>query len=387
MKSAIADMMAVILPTPEQTAALRASLLDGEAGRSAWAAWQQRHGGPKGLLRAQRPRRLLPMLAEASSRNQIELEPDVRRILRAARLWEQLRVQRFGAICQNALKALKKRKIDFVVLRGTALANTDYPDTALRHCHDCDLLLRPDQCDQAIQTLLASRFSLVSSKRGSASAVIVHESGLPIRLHEKLFPIPHYAAPVDEMWARAQTRHVYGVKARVFSPPDMLLHVFGHAACSASREHLIWVCDSWMILARNATLNWQLFSEMAGRCNLGLPLAVLTRYLAQEMGAPIPDTVLMQLQQQSVAADTSDREAALFGVTASSRGSLRGILKGASGWANRMVLAKWLLFPAPCFIRWKYQIQHGWLTPVYYFWRPIRGILRFLQEILSRPQP
>ena len=168
----------------------------------------------------------------------------------------------------------------------------------------------------------------------------VHESGLPIFLHEKLFRIPHYSAPVDEMWARAQTREVYGVKTRVFSPEDMLLHVCGHAACSASREHLTWVCDSWMILARNTTLDWRLFSEMAGRCNLDLPLAVLTRYLAQEMGAPIPDSVLVHLQQESTTADAADLEAALFGATAGSRGDLRGMVKGAKGWADRMILAK-----------------------------------------------
>jgi hypothetical protein len=384
---AIADMMAVILPTAQQTAALRATLFRDEAGRSAWAAWQHRHGGPESLVRAERPGRLLPMLAEAASRNQIELQSDVRRILRTAQLWEQLRGERVGAICQNALEELKKRRIDFVVLKGIALANTDYPDAALRHCHDCDLLVRPDQRERAARALLASRFSLGYSERGSGSTVTVHESGLPISLHERLFRIPHYAAPVDEMWARAHTREVYGVKAQVFSPEDMLLHVCGHAACSTSREHLTWVCDSWMILARNTTLDWRLFSEMARRCNLELPLAVLTRYLAEEMGAPIPDTVLMHLQQESTTADAADREAALFGATAGSRGDLRGMVKSAKGWADRMILAKWLLFPAPRFIRWKYRIQSRWLTPVYYFWRPIRGGLRLVRESFSRSQP
>lgn len=387
MRPTITDTMAVMLPTARQTAALRAILLNGEAGRSAWAAWQQRHGGPARLVRDERPGRLLPLLAEASCRNQIELEPDVRRILRAARLWEQLRVERFRAICQKALEALKKRRIDFIVLRGTALANTDYPDAAFRHCHDCDLLLRADQRDLAIDTLIASRFTSVGSERGSGSAVTLHESGLPIRLHEKLFPIPHYAAPIEEMWARSQTRQVYDVEARVFSPADMLLHVCGHAACSASRKHLLWVCDSWMILANNADLNWQLFSEMASRCNLGLPLSALTRYLAREMGAPIPASVLMHLQQESAVANTVDREAALFGAMAAPRGGLRGIWRGTRGWAGRMILAKWLLFPAPRFIRWKYQIQHGWLTPVYCFWHPIRGVLHLVQRVLSRPQP
>ena len=387
MKFAIADMMAVILPTAPQTAALRATLFRGEAGRSAWAAWQQRYGGPESLVRAERPGRLLPMLAEAASRNQIELQPDVRRILRTARVWEQLRGARVAAICQNALGELKKRKIDFVVLKGTALANTDYPDAALRHCHDCDLLVRPDQREQAVRALLASRFSLGHSERGSGSTVTVHESGLPISLHENLFRIPYYAAPVEEMWARAQTREVYGVKTQVFSPEDMLLHVCGHAACSATREHLTWVCDSWMILAQNTSLNWRLFSEMAGRCNLELPLAVLTEYLAQEMGAPIPDSVLIHLQQESTAADTADREAALFGAMAGSRGDLRGMAKGAKGWVDSMILAKWLLLPAPRFIRWNYRIQHRWLTPIYYFWRPIRGGLRLVRKLLSRSPP
>lgn len=387
MKSAITDMMAVILPTPQQTAALRASLLDGEAGRSAWEAWQQRGWGPERLVPADLPGRLLPMLAEASCRHQIELQPDLRRILRTARLWEGLRSKRFGAICQKALELLKRREIDFVVLRGTALANTAYPDPALRHCHDCDLLLRADQRDRAVHALLASGFRLAPSQRKSGSTVTVHESGLPICLHERLFPSPHYAAPIEEMWARSQVSQVYGVKARIFSPEDMLLHVCGHAACSASREHLTWVCDSWMILSKNAALNWQLFSEMAGRCNLGLPLAVLTRYLAQEMGAPIPGTVLTYLQQEGIAAGASDREAALLAAMAGSRGVLRGLWKGAKGRSDRMMLAKSLFFPAPRFIRWKYQIHHRWLTPVYYLWRPIRGILRFLQEISSRPQP
>jgi hypothetical protein len=61
--------------------------------------------------------------------------------------------------------------------------------------------------------------------------------------------------------------------------------------------------------------------------------------------------------------------------------------KGARGWADRMMLAKWLLFPTPRLIRWRYQVQHPWLTPLYYLWRPIRGVGRFLREILSRPQP
>jgi hypothetical protein len=192
---------------------------------------------------------------------------------------------------------------------------------------------------------------------------------------------------MDEMWSRARTCQVYGVKARIFSAEDMLLHVCGHAACSASRENLTWVCDSWMILARNADPNWRLFSETVRCSNLGLPLAVLARYLAEEMGAPIPDAVLMRLQQESVAADAADREAALFGAMAGSRAGLRSIWKGTRGWADRVTVAKWLLFPAPRFIRWKYQVRHEWLTPLYYFWRPIRGVLRRFQGMLSRPQP
>ena len=211
-----------------------------------------------------------------------------------------------------------------------------------------------------------------------------HGSGLPLELHYDLFRIPHYRAPLMDMWKRSLTQEIVGVPVHVLAPPDMLLHVCGHASCSSSRDTLRWVCDAWYVIAQCANSDWDVLVDGALRSRLALPLSVIFRYLVDELDAPIPAPVLLRLVAAARRMSVVGREAALAGARAGGRGTLENLFRQAGGGREWVILLKWMFLPSPDYLRWTYTIRSSWLLPFYYVYRPLRYITRCIWAAVKR---
>lgn len=358
---------------------LRASLLQGEKAVQAWKDWN-RYGGLKRVL--EKPtthavKRLLPLLSANQRKNQIPLAPDLQRILRTAQLREQSRNPVFRRACKVVFETLTNAKIPFLVLKGAAFAETVYDEPSLRHCHDCDIFVSRSRLNEARASLLNAGFiepSDLTDKTGD-SLFFAHSNGLPINLHSRLLRFPEYGFDESGIYQRASSRNICGTEALILSPADALLHVCVHASTVYNREFLCWACDSWKVMASYTTIDWDRVLIEASNGGVQLPAHVIFKYLADELDAPIPSKVQARLESLAMHTLLSKREAALFGLVAGRPLRLREITQNICGIREALIFTKWIFFPSPQHMLWKYCFGRIWMLPLAYLFRPLRAIV------------
>ena len=377
-RSPLCDTLAVLLPTPHETALLRACLHTGEPGREAWGAWCERVGDAKAAFKEDRAgiKRLLPLLSTALQANGAVVDSAVLSYLRAAYVTEELRGATYRRVCASVLSTLTAHGIPVLALKGVALTEQLYGSWALRHSHDIDLLLRDEDCEHVARLLLPLGFVTVPAHRRSGALRLIHSSGLPLELHTRLFRLPFYRPPLEEMWGRSHTRVIAGIPTRILSPADNLFHVCGQASCCRGRESLQWACDAWYLLLRHPNLDWDVLLDASSRSRFALPLSVLLAYLARELQAPIPAFVIERLDACASRADAIERQVALLGARSAPRGTFRSLLRHSADWLTRAEIVKWMLLPSPQYLRSTGQLLTWWSLPGSYLMRPLRYLAR-----------
>jgi hypothetical protein len=271
---------------------------------------------------------------------------------------------------------LDKEQFAPIILKGIVLAETVYGNPVLRHCHDIDIFLPPDELGRAANVLVSLGFQRVnpSIQRRNPQITMQHQSELPLELHGRLFEVPHYDVVCPEIQARSLSSRIADAPVKILAPSDNLLHVCGHASLSPSRQSLRWVTDAWFIINQCPDLDWDLLLDCARRSRLVLPLSVMLGYLAKELNAPIPSTFLDRLSAAASKSDSIERQLALRGTRAAGQGSLKELFRRATNWRARVFVIQWLLFPSPWYLRWVDEINPIWLLPFHYVYRPIRHL-------------
>jgi hypothetical protein len=274
--------------------------------------------------------------------------------LRMAYALESSRAQEVRRASGRALQVLEEAGVTPIPLRGVVLAELCYPDPALRHCHDLDLLVDPERLPTATSALTRAGFARSQSSDASRSraAQFTDPSGFPITLHRELFQIPHYAVSHEALQKRTTAGLFLGVPVRLLSLSDMLIHVCGHASCSPGRINLRWVVDAWYLTQRLTDLDWMSFPEQVKGVRLVLPIAVMLRYLRDELAAPIPPLVVETLESEVENTRRLDWEAALLGARQGSRSGPARMLQRCSTGRCRLLVLRCTILPSPACIRW-----------------------------------
>jgi len=297
-RRAPANVLSAVLPTWEQTLLLRACLQSGESAREAWEAWQlQARNGRNGLEQTRAVGSLRTLFLSALHRNGVAADKPFLTSLRVAHLREEARTKIYRRICGDVLSTLRTEKIQAILLKGAALAETVYASPVLRHCHDIDILLMDDDLRRTVTALSKQEFTPFEEEPNPVidHMKLVHKSGLPLELHSRLFRSPLYNEISADLWTRSQEQAIADVPAHILSPADNLLHVCVHAFYSEIRQSLRWVCDSWFIIDRYPNLEWDILLDSVRRSDLALPVSIILGYLAQELDAAIPTTFLDRL--------------------------------------------------------------------------------------------
>jgi hypothetical protein len=381
----------VILPTETETELLRAILHSGEEGRRAWQDWRRRAGDP--LTAFERmdsgQKGLIPLLHLAVIRNAVNLDSAVASFLRAAYFREELRGNAYRRILRETLAALAADGPAPVVLRGCALSDTVYDAPEARHSHGINLLLHDADLGQAADRLRRIGFKPARGEHRSRGSAIPlswrHTAGLPLDLHTQLFDLPYYAAPLSVVWSRIRPLPGFEPVARMLAPEDALLHVCGNAAFSATRASLRWVCDAWLLILRQRSLDWTLFLDTAATMRLGLPLSIVMRYLAEALDAAVPAEILAALDALAENADSVACEIAVLGALGGAHAKMRRMIITAPGWSARLSLLRCLLAPSPaCMCEIGYA-SDPWRLPYCYLQRLLLYAAREASRFGMRP--
>jgi hypothetical protein len=139
-----------------------------------------------------------------------------------------------------------QHNVDFVVLKGAALAFLAYPDSSLRSVSDIDILVRSGSLSQALGGIRAAgfrcpdRFALAHPKSLMEFALPGEEISLPlekpgtralIEIHTQLESgEPWFPVPIARIWESIRKADLAGLKVWVLDEHEFLFHLVLHLA-------------------------------------------------------------------------------------------------------------------------------------------------------------
>ncbi|MCH7591688.1 MAG: nucleotidyltransferase family protein [Planctomycetes bacterium] len=223
------------------------------------------------------------------------------RIVRARNL-------RMMRVLERIAAKFNEAGVPLMVLKGAALHLTLYEQPDDRAMADLDLMIRPDDVDQASH--------LLEQLGGLRGEPLVRDDFFPrfhyeieytlgniypvrIDLHVRPFRPLRYArlVPPDALWDRAEGVSIGRAKILVPSPDDMLLHLAVHAAVHGFSDQK-WPADikRWVDL-HDTRINWDRFLTTVEHWHLALPARQAFHRVEGEFGRTFPPRVLQHLSK------------------------------------------------------------------------------------------
>lgn len=254
-------------------------------------------------------------------------------------------------------EAFAEAGIEYVVLKGTSLAQTIYPDPSLRPFADLDLLIRGPYWERACALLptLGFKRQHPESRPGfvdtfGKAAVHVNSRGQEIDLHRRLVVGPHglWVDP-EELFEQPAWFQVGGRWLRRLEDSLLFLHTCMHASLGHKLPRLMPLRDV-LQLAEAGEIDWERAAERASRWRLRAVVGHAVQTAADVLGARPPDEAARlassleasALEKRWLRAYTSDRRDR-GGTTVSTLGAIHGVRAKASYSAA-------LLFPGREFV-------------------------------------
>jgi Uncharacterised nucleotidyltransferase len=276
-------------PTDQQEALLRAALLPGDTGVSAWRA-------VRGSLDIDRLEEgsyslLPPVYRQLQDDGEPEpLLPRLRGIYRHTWSKNQVLLQDLRAVVDKLVHA----DVRPLVVGGAARLPY-YAEPGLRTLTEFELLVAERDVEPALRAVGWSGDEVPARVvRGRSTLRVAVAGHRPFGLHWRL--LPEYPGPEEAWWAAARDVELEGVDALALAPADELLHACAGGARTALWANVQWVADATMIL-RSAEVDWDRFTAMAEEWRAALRLREALGYLVELLGAPVPAEVLERLER------------------------------------------------------------------------------------------
>ncbi len=205
------------------------------------------------------------------------------------------------------LKSFERERITVIPLKGPALAETLYPDPAIRPCSDLDLLIRREhleRVDELLQRLAYQRVADAHSFRFDVAydhaTLYAAASGVHVDLHWSLLSEPRYSwdeRAAASLWDRAVRLRLAGEDALGLGPEDLLLYLTMHVAVHHSLTGLLWLYDVFLVLERSAsTLDWEAVTTRASRWRVRTAAYFALREVQRLFGARVPAALMDGLE-------------------------------------------------------------------------------------------
>jgi hypothetical protein len=206
----------------------------------------------------------------------------------------------------RVLRRCRAEGLPVIVLKGPALAETVYPEPAMRPFGDLDLLVRPAdrlRMDALLRGLghrrLADEHSWEFDIAWDGATLYEAPAGVRVDLHWALLTEPRFACNHGEqqaVWQRAAPLTVAGEPALGLGREDLVLHLATHLAVHHSLAGLLRYWDLALVLERGGELDWTVLLARAARWRVRHALFFVLLGVRSGFGAPVPPPVLAALR-------------------------------------------------------------------------------------------
>ena len=249
---------------------------------------------------------VLPAVAYAASVGQWRSVPAATH----RRLVEALAASRARSLVMTralarVVRRLAAEGIDIIPLKGPVLAETVYPDPALRPFSDLDLLVRPAdrrRADVALRRLgcvpVADAHSWEFDIDHDGATVYEAPDGVRIDLHWVLLTEARYAwnrSQANAVWTRAVPMTLAGERVQALAPEDQVLHLATHFAVHHSLTGLLRTWDLALVLTWQP-LDWPRLLERAQVWRVHRALFFALREVAAAFPSAVPPGVAAALR-------------------------------------------------------------------------------------------
>ena len=183
---------------------------------------------------------LAPLVYYHLREAKVEIPAEINRTLKGAYLTHRHANRERMAALKEIAAIYRDAGIEMLALKGAALANTIYPDIALRCMCDLDLLVANDQADKARKTLRTVGFNIHETATIQPKAFSHHFPpatrdrdgvGVMVELHHHLYAISKLVPSVtlDKLLPDAISFDLDQTTVDTLSPEQMLWHAYIHA--------------------------------------------------------------------------------------------------------------------------------------------------------------
>jgi len=273
---------------------------------------------------------------------------------------------------------LESDGIDFLVLKGPAVARAFYPDPSWRSFGDLDLLVRTADWQAACVALAKAGFrrQLPEPRRGfderfGKAATHIGPDGVQIDLHRTLAlgPFGLWLEP-DGLFEDTVSLSIGGRAFRRLDDTRALLHACMHAALGSRRVRLLPLRDVAQI-AGIGRVDWSELDRLAGRWRLRVVVRRALDDVQTQLGVEPPplarrllEAPIDRREQRAMAAYLTDRR--------NRGGTALSTLRAIPGVRSKAAYLRALLVPDREFVmardgQRRTPYLHRWLVPLRWF--------------------
>ena len=214
----------------------------------------------------------------------------------------------FHSELERVLKSFQNEGIKTIVLKGAMLAETVYPNIALRSMGDIDLLVHKDDLDRAEKRIFKLGYILNEHYRSPEWYRKKHHHLAPlfnpdkivkIDVHHNIIPPSNpFSINIDEFWQRAQPAKIANTDVLILSPEDLILHLSLHISyCDQFVGRIKGLCDILEVVRHyQGKINWTQITTKSHKYKIG-KFVYYPLYFAKELlNADIPSYVLSEFE-------------------------------------------------------------------------------------------
>jgi hypothetical protein len=313
-------------PTKEQQLLLQASLLQGNVATDAWLTWKSivdlNNIDPGSY-------RLFPLLYFNLRLNGIE-DP----LMNIFQWVYRNTLSKNRMLFQNISELLNcfyNEGIQIMLLKGTSLILLYYKDYGLRPMIDVDILVHTREASDTIRLLSKLGWnSTITPLKGFTNIGFLSKLGWTPRerpfedFSKEYFSVRHAHDFVNpnkftldlhwhllhgyndensdfDFWDGAIKTRIDDFPTFALNPTDQLLHVCAHGVRWDPVTPIRWIADAITIVKKaQHEIDWDRMISLVKRHRLILPIKEALYYLRAYLLAPVPETVLEELQTSSI---------------------------------------------------------------------------------------
>lgn len=293
----------------------------------------------------------------------------------------------------NVLHMLADVGLPVIVLKGAALGDTLYGNSALRPMTDLDLLLDERDITTTIDVLRQRGYQSagVEVRPGHTlnfeNELVIRSPGIPslaIELHWHLLDSPFYQDHLNEgwFWDTARPARLVETDALVLGLEASILHMSAHYVLHHKAQGMRWICDiAGLALLFGTDIDWQLVLDKAAGFRLVTSVQVVLQQLVDDWGVAIPSDVMQAAGRLPV---SEEERRVVQWLQSEQRPVVQRFwadLAGMSGWRRRASFLLANLFPSAKYMQDRYELPDRAMVPLAY---PYRWAIGVREVIISR---